>query len=144
VVFHDPCYLGRHNGEFDAPRAVLQAAVGSAPLEARLSGEQAMCCGAGGGRMWLEETIGQRINLLRTEQLLATAPTVLATACPYCALMLDDGLKSLAEAVPAPGPAAVVLRDIAELAAEALPTAAPSSAEAARAAAPGAESMITE
>jgi Fe-S oxidoreductase len=111
VVLHDPCYLGRHNGEFDAPRAAL-AALGSAPLEFALNREKSMCCGAGGGRMWMEETIGKRINVLRAEQALAQEPRAVATACPYCAVMLSDGMAALAADVP--------VRDIAELVADAL------------------------
>jgi Fe-S oxidoreductase len=114
VIFHDPCYLGRHNGEFDAPRAVLARVVRDAPLEFPLCREKAMCCGAGGGRMWMEETIGRRINVLRVEQALPVAPQVIATACPYCAVMIGDGLKTLGR------DEAVANRDIAELAAEAL------------------------
>jgi Fe-S oxidoreductase len=118
IVLHDPCYLGRHNAEFDAPRSVLAAATGRAPDECALHREKAMCCGAGGGRMWMEETIGQRINVLRTEQVLAGSPEVVATACPYCAVMLGDGLKSLGRE------AEVQVRDIAEIVAERLPVAA--------------------
>lgn len=109
VVLHDPCYLGRHNGEFDAPRAVVRALVKDVPLEFGLNREKAMCCGAGGGRMWMEETLGSRINVLRTEQALAVAPTVIATACPYCAVMMDDGLKALGR------DGTVAAKDIAEL-----------------------------
>ncbi len=118
IVLHDPCYLGRHNGEFDAPRSVLSAATGRAPDECALNREKAMCCGAGGGRMWMEETIGQRINVLRTEQALATSPEVIATACPYCAVMLGDGLKALSREED------VLVRDIAEIVAERLQVAA--------------------
>ncbi len=114
VVFHDPCYLGRHNGEYDAPRAVLQRLCSETPLEMPLSREKSMCCGAGGGRMWMEETIGKRINIVRAEQALATAPAVVATACPYCAVMLGDGLAAL------PQGAAVATQDLAELVAAAL------------------------
>jgi Fe-S oxidoreductase len=114
VVFHDPCYLGRHNGEFDAPRDVLSRLCGTPPLEMALSREKAMCCGAGGGRMWLEEDLGTRINVLRVEQALATSPRVIATACPYCAVMMADGL-AVADAS-----GAVSSRDIAELVAEAM------------------------
>jgi len=114
VVLHDPCYLGRHNGEFDAPRQVLEAVSGRAPAECALNREKAMCCGAGGGRMWMEETIGQRINVLRTEQALSTSPEVIATACPYCAVMLTDGLKALGREED------VLVRDVAELVAERL------------------------
>jgi Fe-S oxidoreductase len=114
VVFHDPCYLGRHNGEFDAPRAVLARLCSDAPLEFALTREKAMCCGAGGGRMWLEENLGTRINLARAEQALALSPGTIATACPYCAVMLGDGLAA------ASGSGPVQARDIAELVAEAL------------------------
>ncbi len=114
VVYHDPCYLGRHNGEFDAPRAILARLCSDAPLEIALSREKAMCCGAGGGRMWMEEHIGMRINITRVEQALATAPQTVATACPYCAVMMADGL-----AVAQPG-GTTLSRDIAELVAEAM------------------------
>ena len=114
VVLHDPCYLGRHNGEFDAPRAVLRGLVKDAPLEFTLNREKAMCCGAGGGRMWMEETLGTRINVLRTEQALALSPAVIATACPYCAVMLGDGLKALGKED------AVGTQDLAELVADAM------------------------
>lgn len=112
IAFHDPCYLGRHNREYDAPRRVLAAVCRDAPLEPGLARDKAMCCGAGGGRMWLEETIGTRINVLRAEQLLAVQPAGVATACPYCAVMVGDGLAEKDPAVPA--------RDIAELVADAL------------------------
>jgi Fe-S oxidoreductase len=114
VIYHDPCYLGRHNGEYDAPRQVLAQLCEDAPMEFALSREKAMCCGAGGGRMWLDEKIGRRINVTRVEQALAQAPAVIATACPYCAVMMTDGL---AETRP---DAHTASRDIAELVADAL------------------------
>ena len=114
VIYHDPCYLGRHNGEFDAPRAILARLCADAPMEFALSREKAMCCGAGGGRMWLEETIGKRINITRVEQALETSPQTIATACPYCAVMVGDGLAAVQ-----PG-GTTQSRDIAELVAEAL------------------------
>jgi Fe-S oxidoreductase len=114
VVLHDPCYLGRHNGEFEAPRRVLRHVTGDGLLEFPLSREKSMCCGAGGGRMWMEETLGTRINLSRCQQAQALQPAVVATACPYCAVMLEDGFKAID---PTPG---VATRDIAELVAEAL------------------------
>ena len=113
VIYHEPCYLGRHNGEYEAPRAALAAVGRDAPLEFALSREKAMCCGAGGARMWIDETIGQRINILRAQQALEREPAIVATACPYCATMLRDGLADL-------GREDVVTRDIAELVAEAL------------------------
>jgi Fe-S oxidoreductase len=95
VIYHDPCYLGRHNGEFAAPRAVIHAVSSGAPLEFPLNREKAMCCGAGGGRMWLEERIGTRINVARVEQALTQGPNIIATACPYCAVMMADGIGAL-------------------------------------------------
>lgn len=112
VIYHEPCYLGRHNGEYEAPRRVLQAVSKDVPIEFDLARDKAMCCGAGGGRMWLEETIGTRINVLRAEQALAKQPAAVATGCPYCAVMVGDGLAQKDDRVPA--------RDIAELVAEAL------------------------
>ena len=114
VIYHDPCYLGRHNGEFDAPRAILARLSTDAPLEFALSREKAMCCGAGGGRMWIDETIGRRINVVRVEQALEAAPRTIATACPYCAVMMADGLGALSVA------GAIQSRDIAELVADAM------------------------
>jgi len=112
VIYHEPCYLGRHNGEYEAPRAILRRLTRDAPLEFELSRERSMCCGAGGGRMWLEEKIGKRINVARVEQALPHAPAVIATACPYCAVMMADGVSAL-NAEPK-------TKDIAELVAEAL------------------------
>ncbi|MGE5338097.1 MAG: (Fe-S)-binding protein [Gemmatimonadota bacterium] len=114
VVLHDPCYLGRHNGEFDAPRAVLARVARAAPLEFELNRERAMCCGAGGGRMWMEEHIGTRINVARVEQALPLAPKTIATACPYCAVMVADGLSAVGQAEQ------IETRDLAELVAAAL------------------------
>jgi Fe-S oxidoreductase len=113
VIYHEPCYLARHNGEYEAPRRVLAAIAKDAPLEFALRRDKAMCCGAGGGRMWMEEHIGQRINVLRAEQALEKAPKAIATACPYCAIMLRDGVAQL-------GRDDVPTKDIAELVAEAL------------------------
>ncbi len=115
VLLHDPCYLGRHNGEFDAPRAVLAKLSRDAPIEFELGRERAMCCGAGGGRMWMEEKIGTRINVARVEQALPLAPATIATACPYCAVMMADGLSAVGQAEK------IDTRDIAELVAAALP-----------------------
>lgn len=115
VIFHDPCYLGRHNREYDAPRRVLAAVTRDALLEFPLARERSMCCGAGGGRFWMEEHIGVRINLTRIEQALPLSPQVIATACPYCSTMMKDGLASLGL------DERIVNRDIAELVAAALP-----------------------
>jgi Fe-S oxidoreductase len=115
VIYHEPCYLGRHNGEYEAPRALVRAVSTDAPLEFELNRERAMCCGAGGGRMWLEETIGTRMNVARVEQALARRPRIIATGCPYCAVMMGDGLKTLGREED------VKVQDIAELVAASLP-----------------------
>lgn len=114
VIYHEPCYLARHNGEYEAPRRVLAAVSKDAPLEFAMTRDKAMCCGAGGGRMWMEEPIGKRINVLRAEQALERSPRAIATACPYCALMLRDGVAQLGRGDDIP------TKDIAELVAEAL------------------------
>ncbi len=90
LAYHDPCYLGRTNGEYDAPRFLLKAIPGLTVREAELSREKSMCCGAGGGRMWLEEDLGTRINRLRFDQLCASGTDQVAVACPYCWSMLSD------------------------------------------------------
>jgi Fe-S oxidoreductase len=112
AIYHEPCYLGRHNGEYEAPRAILRRLTRDEPLEFAMSREKSMCCGAGGGRMWLEEKTGRRINVVRVEQALAHEPRVIATACPYCAVMMADGVSTL--------DADVKTKDIAELVAEAI------------------------
>ena len=83
----------RHNGEYEAPRAIIAQLTRDAPLEFELRREKAMCCGAGGARMWMEENIGRRINVTRVEQALPQQPRVIATACPYCATMMSDGVE---------------------------------------------------
>ncbi len=93
IVYHDSCYLGRYNEVYDAPRDILKALPGVILREAARSRNKGMCCGAGGGRMWVEEDPSQRVNSLRVEQLLETKPDVIASACPYCMTMLSDGVK---------------------------------------------------
>jgi Fe-S oxidoreductase len=116
LTFHDPCYLGRTNGEYAAPRAVLQAIPGLTLKEAPLSGKRAMCCGAGGGRMWLEEKLGERINQTRVKQLREAGTVDVAVACPFCAVMVGNGQQEL-------GLEEAKTFDVVELAAQALPKA---------------------
>jgi Fe-S oxidoreductase/nitrate reductase gamma subunit len=92
-TFHDPCYLGRHNGLIQEPRAVLRAALAGKPKELKRHGDDSFCCGAGGGLMWTEESLGTRINHLRTEEVIASGTPLAAAACPFCLTMLRDGLK---------------------------------------------------
>lgn len=95
VVWHDSCYLARYNDVVAEPRQLLQAVPGLTLLEMERSGKHAMCCGAGGGQMWMEETEGSRMNVARVEQALAVLPSVIGSACPYCLTMMEDGTKQL-------------------------------------------------
>ena len=104
VTYHDPCYLGRHNEVYDEPRGVLNAISGVESIEMHKHRSKSFCCGAGGSRMWLEEKIGKRINLERTDQALRTGADVISTACPFCMIMLDDAVKArVAEGATAEG-----------------------------------------
>ncbi|NIL74707.1 (Fe-S)-binding protein [Rhodococcus sp. B10] len=96
ITYHDPCYLGRHNKVYDAPRE-LMAASGSNLKEMPRHGERSMCCGAGGARMWMEENIGKRINIDRVDEALETNPKKIATGCPFCRVMLTDGVTARQE-----------------------------------------------
>jgi Fe-S oxidoreductase len=92
VTYHDPCYLGRHNRVFAPPRDILASVPGARVAELPRSRERSFCCGAGGARMWMDETIGTRINENRTDEALAQEPDLVTAACPYCVVMLADGV----------------------------------------------------
>ena len=93
TVYHDSCYYGRFNEVYDEPRAVLGSA-GAELVEMKRHKHFGMCCGAGGGRMWIEEDPDKRVNLLRTDQALEPDPEVIAVSCPFCMTMLSDGIKA--------------------------------------------------
>ncbi|HET9257655.1 MAG TPA: (Fe-S)-binding protein [Pseudonocardiaceae bacterium] len=93
ITYHDPCYLGRHNEVYSPPRE-LAGAAGARLTEMPRHGQRSMCCGAGGGRMWMEERIGQRVNDNRVNEAISTGASAIATGCPFCRVMLTDGLTA--------------------------------------------------
>jgi Fe-S oxidoreductase/nitrate reductase gamma subunit len=94
IVYHDSCYLGRHNDVYLAPRRVIGSIGGLEVVEAPRSGTKGMCCGAGGARMWMEESIGPKVNDVRARELVDTGASRVAVACPFCYIMMDDGVKA--------------------------------------------------
>ena len=113
ITFHDPCYLGRYNDTYDAPRDLIDE-IDARRVEMPRSKDRSFCCGAGGGRMWMEEREGKRINLERTEEALATGASVVGTGCPFCMTMLTDGIKEKGSAD------SVRVQDVAEILLEAV------------------------
>ncbi|HLP29142.1 MAG TPA: (Fe-S)-binding protein, partial [Candidatus Didemnitutus sp.] len=109
VTYHDSCYLGRYNDEYEAPRATLTDVPGLTILEPARSKDRGLCCGAGGGRMFMEEHVGDRVNEVRTNELLDTGAQTIAVNCPFCTTMITDGVKA-ADKVDS-----VQVKDIAEI-----------------------------
>jgi Fe-S oxidoreductase len=114
VTYHDPCYLGRHNGVFDEPREALRKVPGLELLEMPDCREDSLCCGGGGGRVWMETAKGERFSDLRIEQAMAAGAEVLATACPYCIAMFEDSRITMDVAEN------IEVKDITEIIAEVL------------------------
>jgi len=114
TVFHDSCYLGRLNMIYEAPRKVITSVTGQIPIEMERHHDKSFCCGAGGGRMWMEERIGKRINVARVEEALKKDPKTICVCCPYCMTMFQDGLKD------SKADDRVQVLDLAEIVAEAL------------------------
>jgi Fe-S oxidoreductase len=114
VTFHDPCYLGRHNGVFDAPRELVQIAIGQKPQEMPRHRENSFCCGGGGGRSFVDEPVEQRVSHQRVEEAVRTGCTTVAVGCPFCMTMLEDANKSVRPGQP------MKIKDVSEILWEAI------------------------
>ena len=111
MTYHDPCYLGRHNQIYAPPRELLEAS-GCDITEMPRNQERSFCCGGGGGRMWVEESIGTRINLTRVDEAIATGASEVAVACPFCRIMVTDGVQARESDVQVLDVAQVLLRSV--------------------------------
>ena len=114
LAYHDPCYLGRHNGVYREPRALLEHVPGVRTVEMPRHAERGLCCGAGGARMWMEERIGKRINQERADEAASTGADTLGVACPYCLIMLDDGHRARGDQVQVLDLAQILERSLGE------------------------------
>ncbi len=115
VTFQDPCFLGRKNQVYDAPRSVLRSIPGLELVEMENAQADALCCGGGGGRIWMETPIGERFSDLRVQEAAATGANVIATACPFCITCLEDSIKAMKIE-------GLSVMDVAEIASSALPS----------------------
>jgi Fe-S oxidoreductase len=111
LTYHDPCYLGRHNQIYQPPRELLES-TGATVTEMPRNQDRAFCCGAGGGRMWMEETLGTRINLNRVDEAIATGASQVAVACPFCRVMVGDGVTARESDVEVLDVAQILLRNV--------------------------------
>lgn len=116
ITYHDPCYLGRYNGEYEAPRKTLRSIKSLNIIEMDRSKEKGLCCGAGGGHFWMDLKLGDRVNDIRTDEAAATGASTVATACPFCMQMMEDGVKNTDRE------GALAVKDIAEVMLEHLDT----------------------
>ncbi|ANH37428.1 succinate dehydrogenase/fumarate reductase iron-sulfur subunit [Nocardioides dokdonensis FR1436] len=146
ITYHDPCFIGRHNGVYSPPRELLQVLPGAEVVEMERNSERSFCCGAGGARMWMEENTGERINVNRTTEAIGTGADQIAVGCPFCRVMLSDGLtmkQSKGEAreeVEVLDVAQMLLASVkGEMATKAAPGSSAAAAPAAKAAAPAAK-----
>ena len=114
VTYHDPCYLGRHNSIYDEPRQVLESIPGLELVEMRDFRENSLCCGGGGGRIWMETKKGERLSDLRVEEALEVGANTLAIACPYCMSNFEDSVLTMDKGD------VIEIKDIAELVQEAI------------------------
>jgi Fe-S oxidoreductase/nitrate reductase gamma subunit len=114
ITYHDSCYIGRYNHVYDAPRESVASVPGVDLVEMQRSRDKGFCCGAGGGRMWMEEHEGKRVNIERTEEALETGASTISTACPFCMTMMTDGVKAKEKAEE------VKVKDVAEIVLESL------------------------
>ncbi|HET6667497.1 MAG TPA: heterodisulfide reductase-related iron-sulfur binding cluster, partial [Intrasporangium sp.] len=151
ITYHDPCYLGRHNQVYSPPRELLEILPGAEYVEMERNSERSFCCGAGGARMWMEETIGERINTNRTKEAVGTGADQIAVGCPFCRVMLADGLTeeqsngNAREEVEVLDVAQMLLASVkGEAATRARPAAAAAGAAAAGAGAASATAVVTK
>jgi Fe-S oxidoreductase len=111
ITYHDPCYLGRHNQVYAPPRELLEAS-GAELVEMPRNSERSFCCGAGGARMWMEEKLGERINMARVDEAIATKAATVAVACPFCRVMVSDGAAARADVIEVLDVAQVLLKSL--------------------------------
>jgi Fe-S oxidoreductase len=140
ITYHDPCYLARHNDVWQGARQVIEAIPGAEYDELHRHKQQTFCCGAGGSRMWMEERMGKKVNTERTDEALASAASTLAVGCPFCNIMLSDGVNERNASEQ------MVVRDVAQILLESVEGSPPTSSASGsgHAPAPLSESSATE